>query len=191
MPCSFHKHHLCHLNDCWHRKSKAPLQQRQDKFQSGQHCSCTCHAALLPQGFIHPKAFLAYQWAAATKAIWLSVKELSTTLNFSQSHDTFQTKKKKKSTEKGVSHAMSEHGKKHQMFHKSWRNRMNIPLPEPRSGIYLEEHSTTLVFQFLVLNSLAMSQNSYQTQSICVTLREVQFKLQTDLQAELPQGSHV
>lgn len=96
MPCSFHKHHLCHLNDCWHRKSKAPLQQRQDKFQSGQHCSCTCHAALLPQGFIHPKAFLAYQWAAATKAIWLSVKELSTTLNFSQSHDTFQTKKKKK-----------------------------------------------------------------------------------------------
>lgn len=68
---------------------------------------------------------------------------------------------------------------------------MNIPLPEPRSGIYLEEHSTTLVFQFLVLNSLAMSQNSYQTQSVCVTLREVQFKLQTDLQAELPQGSHV
>lgn len=66
-----------------------------------------------------------------------------------------------------------------------------MPLPEPGSGLYLGEHSTTLIFQLPVLNSLDMSQNSYQTQSVCVTLREIEFKLQTHLQVELPLRSCV
>lgn len=60
-----------------------------------------------------------------------------------------------------------------------------MPLPELRSGIYLEEHSRTIIFQLPVLNSLDMSQNSYQIQSVCATLREIEFNFQTGLQAEL------
>lgn len=56
---------------------------------------------------------------------------------------------------------------------------MNVLLSVPGGETYCQESCMMLIFQLLILNSLDMSQHSYHTKHVCVTLREELFKLQT------------